>query len=651
MIGSLEVQVTDDHLKKLLNITPIKALSELIWNSLDADATKVEVTLEKNELEGIRNITISDNGHGIDFRNVERQFGNLGDSHKIKDEKSPLGRRYHGKLGQGRYSGFVLAREVEWISTYSDQRDIFQEFSIMGNEDQLKKFEVLNHRPSVSTDSGVTVYLTNLRNEQVDILANDGKVIKELSFIFAPYLLAYPGIIITLNGVTIDPKNQMKQIKDYFISVENEDGEKVEGNLKVVEWKSGKYKNLYLCNRDGVAYEEEIVKGWFTGFSHTGYLMSDVVEQLLTQNNIAVRDLNPDYVLLREEVYRILKEIYREKQALEAIDEVKRMKEENIYPYSGQPESVIEKAERQVFDICAVKVNELLPEFRKASKESRQFTYRLLKESLQANPNNLKLILKEVLNLSINQQDELAKILEKTSLDAMINTTKIISDRLAFLNGLEQILYGKDFEKRLKERSQLHKILLGELWLFGEHYSYGYDDIALKTVLKEHLKVLEREELAEEIDFKNLQGLNDIPDIGLYKQIPMGPHDCFENLVIELKRPSCVLGSKELTQIEEYAFAIAESKYFDKEKTKWTLYLLGTKMDNHARRKASQQDRSPGLIYSGNNIQVWVKEWNQIIQEAKGRHRFLQERLELEVRDNSEGMDYLRKKYSEYLPD
>lgn len=359
----------------------------------------------------------------------------------------------------------------------------------------------------------------------------------------------------------------------------------------------------------------------------------------------------PEYNVLRDEAYEVLKSIYRKRLANEASKEVQKLKEEKVYPYTGEANSIIEVAERQVFDICAVKINQYLPELGKLNKGSKQFTYRLLKEALQSNPTSLTKILNEVLNLPVDQQEEFAAILDKTSLESIINTTKLISDRISFINGLEQILFADEYHKRLKERSQLHKILLGELWLFGEQYSYAYDDISLKNVLRKHLDLLGRDDMIEEIDYKKIHDLNDIPDIGLYRQCVAGSGDNFENLVIELKRPSCVIGQDELNQIEKYAVAIEENEYFDKDKTKWKIVLLGIKMDKFAAKKVTQSDRDPGLLYRGDNMEVWVKEWKQVIQEAKGKHRYLQDKLELFVKDNEEGMRYLKEKYSQYLPD
>ncbi|KOS61082.1 hypothetical protein FJQ98_26380 [Lysinibacillus agricola] len=63
-----------------------------------------------------------------------------------------------------------------------------------------------------------------------------------------------------------------------------------------------------------------------------------------------------------------------------------------------------------------------------------------------------------------------------------------------------------------------------------------------------------------------------------------------------------------------------------------------------------QSDREFGLIYNSDNVEVWVKEWNQVIQEVRGKHQFLQKQLELEIQNDEEGLEYLHSRYKHILP-
>ena len=63
------------------------AIMEYIWNGFDADATRVDLTYSTNELGGISEIRICDNGTGINFENIENTFGAFLSSEKRETKK------------------------------------------------------------------------------------------------------------------------------------------------------------------------------------------------------------------------------------------------------------------------------------------------------------------------------------------------------------------------------------------------------------------------------------------------------------------------------------------------------------------------------------------------------------------------------------
>jgi Cdc6-like AAA superfamily ATPase len=116
-----------------------------------------------------------------------------------------------------------------------------------------------------------------------------------------------------------------------------------------------------------------------------------------------------------------------------------------------------EQIERQVFDILAVNVEDHLPSFDEAHSKSKKFTFRLLAQAIRENPDSVRLIMDEVLNLKKGEQDDLATLLRKTTLSKIITSAKIVADRLNFVEALSDLLFNKESKKRLLERDQLHK--------------------------------------------------------------------------------------------------------------------------------------------------------------------------------------------------
>jgi hypothetical protein len=175
--------------------------------------------------------------------------------------------------------------------------------------------------------------------------------------------------------------------------------------------------------------------------------------------------------------------------------------------------------------------------------------------------------------------------------------------------------------------------------------------VNLKNVLKTHLIELGRTDFQEVIDGQNNEHLTDIPDICLYKQFPRGKAGLFENLVIELKRPSKRSGETELSQIKKYAQAIAEDERFNKDKTEWTVILLVTDMTKSLEFEYYQEGKPIGEIIKKKNLKVYVKKWIDIITEAESRYQYLKEKINYTISQNDEGLSFLKSKYAKYLPE
>jgi hypothetical protein len=62
MTSELTLSVEKDHLERLTDVSGSTALIELIWNSLDADATKIDIYYKHEAgLDRYENIIIEDN--------------------------------------------------------------------------------------------------------------------------------------------------------------------------------------------------------------------------------------------------------------------------------------------------------------------------------------------------------------------------------------------------------------------------------------------------------------------------------------------------------------------------------------------------------------------------------------------------------------
>ena len=92
------------------------AVSELVKNAYDADATKVTLTFSDAEMAG-GTLTIDDDGHGMSREQLISGFMRLSTTDKIHNPYSP---KYHrlraGRKGIGRFAAQLLGKKLTIIT-------------------------------------------------------------------------------------------------------------------------------------------------------------------------------------------------------------------------------------------------------------------------------------------------------------------------------------------------------------------------------------------------------------------------------------------------------------------------------------------------------------------------------------------------------
>lgn len=644
----ISVEVQKDHLDKIAGGKPVPSIAELIWNALDADSTAVEVLFQ----EGLINtdqIIIKDNGHGIDHSEAEHLFSSLGGSWKKIQEKSKTKRRFlHGQEGKGRFKAFALGRIVEWNIRYEDNGKIY-EYNVYGKADDIKYFEISAPKVAEHKQTGVTVKISEL-HKQFKLLDAD-YAIEKLSPIFTIYLSKYTDCSVRIGGQKIDPKELILgryEIELPKIQYENLD---YDYSLEIIEWKVITEREVQLCNSHGFPLEKYDKQFRGIGdYSFTAYIKSEHITKLNEKGLLGLSDLEPTLRPVLEQARDKIRDHFINKKLEESKSLIDSWKDENVYPYHENTISAVEEAERQVFDIVAINVSENIPEFEKIDQKTKAFQFRLLKQAIEKSPEELQMIVSEVLQLPEEKRGELAELLKETTLSSIISASKLVSDRLKFLTGLESIIFNKETKKVLKERSQLHRILAKNTWIFGDSFTLTVDDKSLTEVLIQHKECLEEDIIIDQ-PVTRLDGKTGIVDLMLSRAIGRNHPDEREHLVIELKAPKVPIGQKEITQIESYAFAVSADERFRNINTKWTFCVISNELTDYAKRKTKQTAYSDGVIHRSNDdgvdITIVVKTWSEIFQECKHRMQFIKEKLDLSI-GSEQGLEHLKEKYSEY---
>ncbi|MFM9874228.1 MAG: ATP-binding protein [Fimbriimonadaceae bacterium] len=645
------VEVGSDVLKGAASCEPADALEELIWNSLDADATRVDVTTNRNELGGLNSLSIVDNGSGFEV-SAREAFGSFGTSAKKNREKTTNGRLLHGKTGRGRYKALTLGSIVTWqsVSKHFDSYLLTKLNIDSTHPNRISPIEDTIESPSFF---GTKVEIMDVLDPAVVFLLGDPQ--QELSRRFASYLLAYPAVSIFIDGKRLNPDDNIIGRSTKQISTSSND-RTFSAELELFVWRDlgsdGKpISKVYFCTADGFAVENHPGYTRSLGVSITAYVRSDYFNPDNTEGYSQLSPLDEIATGFLRSARRYIGQLNREWLHALARERVLALKESGNYPFEGEPLTEIERVEREVFDIVAEQYHILAPNVAKEGSTEEKKKMEVLRVAISTETSVQEFLIKEVLGLKPEQHKSLYSVLQHVPLANVVHMAKTVIDRLHFLVGLRHILFETESKKLLKERTQLHRILAENLWLFGEEYHLAADDISLKKVLLRHRQLLELDESAFEIQAEAAKKLRDIPDLVLYRTLP-GRGGNIEHFVVELKAPKSPSGEKEISQIKRYARTVADSDDFDKSKTRWVFMLINNDFeDSIYNSEAMQMGREEGLIIENDSYQVWAVHWSTIIQKCEARHQFLKERLDYQIAEDKPALDYMRESFGHLLPD
>lgn len=192
-------------------------LSELVANSYDADATRVDITWNQG-----RRVVVSDDGDGMDVSDLNERFLKVGYRKRDEqgDESPKFHRPYMGRKGIGKLSVFSIA---DVVSVYSTKDGVTSAFRIDAAELRRKIQAGEEYEPTELDDvpdeykgQGTTLVLDSLRSKRADLTAKALR--KRLSRRFDVLDQTPPeegGFDIFINGsrVTWDDRQELKKLQ------------------------------------------------------------------------------------------------------------------------------------------------------------------------------------------------------------------------------------------------------------------------------------------------------------------------------------------------------------------------------------------------------------------------------------------------------
>lgn len=637
----ITVKAGSDHLAKLSKSAPIAALSELIWNALDADAKEVKVVLHEGSLDQVEELVVSDNGVGLPADVAEERFGQLGGSWKRRKGVTDGGRFLHGSEGKGRFKALSIGRVSTWNVVYDDLVDR-KKYQIVMRGDEPNKIDIGDVEVAEpDAKPGITVRIEEVGRSIATFCGEEA--IGDLTENFATYLTDYADVRIYINGIQLDPTPLIVERVTYELEPILIAGRQRSAALDLIEWSGNDRRTLYLANERGAPLQKANRKFQVGGAKFTGYLRSDYISELQEAEALELAELNEHVYKWINQAQDLIKDHFDKKRIETNQSIIQEWKDGEVYPFKEGPASPVEQAERQVFDIVATHVAKHVDAYRSGPKESQALHLRLLRQAIEKSPDELQLILNEVLNLPKREQQTLAELLSDVSLSNVINASAVVADRLKLIMGLQTIMFESDYRRKLKERSQLHRILALNTWIFGDDWTLSADDRSLTQVLRAHKEIL-KDEIEIDAPVKHVSKSKGIVDLMLSKTSRRYGSRRPSHLVVELKRPSVSLGFEEIKQIIEYARTVSGDPRFNKVDADWEFWLISNEIDEGG----AYMVKNGAIQTADENVRIYVKTWGEILEENRGRLQFFKELLDYEATEDS-GLAHLNERYSELL--
>jgi hypothetical protein len=615
-----EPRILHEQLGSQKYSTSTRALGELVSNSLDAGATQIDIDVNMNDLGGIESVVIKDNGQGITPDELSNRFVLVG----VQPYSDPRKPHRLGRFGVGRLAVHRIGSQSEW-STVADLKDgtrVMSQFKIMSG--QGKSLNIKERTVSAETALGTTIEIFAILDKAEHSLT-PARIRNDILAQFCSYLLANKDCNIRVAGEVLDVEvivesretEMIDQVKD-----EIEEKATIDHLLLNKPIEQTRFPAQLIFSAKGLSVAshkpEEVPSNRYLGLVDCDYL-----DSIITSNREALIEMDEVFAHLKDAAVEKMRDFGKRLRADQKHRFIERAREEDFYPYRDAPSDAVSIASQFLYDVVLERVNESI-NLEGMTKKQRAVVFRLLNRALKNE--NLLDILDEVAKLSDEDMVKFRKVLERTTLDSIIRLSYEVTNRLTFLDILHKLVYG-DISKHLKERSQLHKIIESQCWIFGPRFYMATSDKSFREIIRSHRKQAGLEDIDDDV-INNISGIADIPDLFLSatRDYPVNPKH--HHLLVELKAPSVNIGLKEHDQIYKYARTILNSSQFDKTSTQWDLFLVSSKASEDISLLRQQKDKPHGCTYEGENMTIWAFEWSEIISKAREEMQLVKDHLQ-----------------------
>lgn len=631
-----EISITTEGIQKnLKSFKPLDALCEYIWNGFDAQAKTVKINLERNELGLINKIAIVDDGVGIAYEDLASKFKPFNDSRKATNSRTNNHSLPHGRQGIGRLTFFAFSQNARWNTVY-EKNGCCYEYYICMDKDSLNRYDDNGGmKPQISCkETGTEVVFEQIiqlsKKEIEEKIKSEFFWFLELNkkkgykILLDDNLLTYEDYVIERTNIELE-RNFKNKYEISFVQWKQNLGKEFSKFYFIGSDNNEKYKEATKLNKKSDEYYHSIfiTSAYFDDFY---FEKEDEGQTALFPNKN-----EQEYKILIDGINDFLY-LHRKNYLKEASDKfISKLVETHVYP-EFSTSNVIDTYRKTELDNLVGTLYAAKPKiFTNLSDDNKKITIGLLKLIMDSeDKESLFAVLKQVIDLDEEELRELSDVLKHTTLSDVSKLVKLIEDRQRVIQGLKELVFDK--ELYAKEVPHIQTVVENHYWIFGEQYNLITAaepdfELALKGLIKSQTGGEEQVKLDHEDKNKEM-------DIFMVRQDRKG--NVTENVVVELKRPTVLLGEKELSQVKKYMQVIRSDDRFNMGNVKWTFYLVGNRFNTSGYIEGEiENNRSHGeehLVYSidNGNTKIFVLKWSEIFDEFSRRHEYLLEKLKLE---------------------
>lgn len=576
-----------DHIGLAMYNSLLKAISELIANSYDADAQNVCLTIPKN-INRKSVIIIKDDGNGMNRDFIKNFYMQIGLNNRSKKEKSPRFKRsLIGSKGIGKLAGLGIANVMYIETIHSGKKCKFEinrgKLDIIGKS--LEDIDIPLTEDKTKETNGTIVYLKELLPHVSSMNEEELRTffVREFGFPknFSIFVNGQRYTPEDIPGKKIEIKDKVGKYGEVFgnitIAKQPRDIPKPAGIITKVRGKRIVGPTLFDINSYGHQYRvaERIIGEIEVPFLDPENPKAKLDGFIISTSRDGFNLNHPKFIAYKEWIENKLINISRNLEKEQADKRKKKfLQKTNV-------QGALKKLPKEIREKIKKLIEEVIPKLNELSQKDAVTIMDLLIKSMESN--EMISILRRIEEADINDIQKLAKILETWGIYEISSTTEHIRNRLAVIDKFEEVIGNIN----ALEYKDIHKLLEKNLWLLNDNYTLYTSNKTLKTVLNNKIG-------------KKFKGHEkNRPDIIVRTLLD-------KVLIIELKRPSHEIVSEDFAQVSKYQTIIRANQ----PNAKLTeCYLIGNEFDESVRNPDYEK------------IRIYLKSYSEILQEAKERYK------------------------------